>query len=338
MTDVAVVILNYNGRSLLEKFLPTVVRYSPDATIIVADNASTDTSIEFLEKNFPAIQRIVTPGNLGYCGGYNYALRKIEAKYYVLVNSDVEVTEGWLTPLVNVLESDKEVAAVQPKVLSYHDRTKFEYAGAAGGMIDTLGYPFCRGRIFGEVEVDRGQYDNRQEIFWATGACLMIRASRFHDMSGFDEDFFAHMEEIDLCWKLARAGNAVMVEPASVVYHVGGGTLSVSSPAKTFFNYRNGLAMIIKHVPASALWWKLPLRVVLDWISALVLLARSSGAAWAVIRAHAAVLMQLGKILHKRRILGKQLQGPSRLNIYRGSVVVDFYLKRKKRYSDLTSQ
>jgi GT2 family glycosyltransferase len=335
MIKIAVVILNYNGRSLLEKFLPAVTRYSPQATVFVADNASTDDSVSFLREHYPLIQIIVTPSNMGYCGGYNFALRRVEAKYYVLLNNDVEVTENWITPIETLMDANAIVAAVQPKVLSYSDRKKFEYAGAAGGMIDSLGYPFCRGRVFDFLEEDTGQYNDRRTIFWATGACLFIRAERFHDMSGFDEDFFAHMEEIDLCWKLARSGNEVMVEPASVVYHVGGGTLSANNPTKTFYNYRNGLVMLMKHLPASALWWKVPTRIVLDWVSALVLLARSVPAARAVLRAHASVFGQLGNIMGKRRILQKQLGGTSSLKVYRGWIVVDFFLKGRKRYSAL---
>lgn len=338
MTKIAVVILNYNGRSLLEKFLPSVTKYSAQATVYVADNASTDGSVEFLRDNYPSIPLVVIPTNLGFCGGYNYALRKIEAKYYVLLNSDVEVTENWITPVEQLLDSDANIAAVQPKILSYADRNKFEYAGASGGMIDALGYPFCRGRIFDMLEEDKGQYDDRCDIFWATGACMFIRAERFHDMGGFDEDFFAHMEEIDLCWKLARAGNRVVAEPSSVVYHVGGGTLAAGHPRKTYYNFRNGLMMIIKHLPPGAIWWKLPVRIMLDWVSALVLASRSLPAAWAVLRAHGAVISRLGEVLRKRRVLRKQLGRAGARQIYRGSIVVDFFLKGRKRYSEVVDQ
>ena len=241
---VAIVILNYNGRNFLEKFLPSVIEYTENAPLYVVDSASEDGSAEWIENHYPTVKILRLPKNYGYAGGYNRALQRIEAEYYVLLNSDVEVTPQWLTPLTDLLDKDPTIAACQPKLLAYHDKSQFEYAGAAGGYIDWLGYTYCRGRIFYHNETDRGQYDTTVPIFWASGACLMIRARLFHAMGGFDEDFFAHMEEIDLCWRLHLAGHEVYCCPQSVVYHVGGGTLPPSSPFKTYLNYRNSLAML----------------------------------------------------------------------------------------------
>ena len=221
----AVVILNWNGKDWLEKFLPTVVQYSKDATIIVADNGSTDDSISFLSANFPTVSIVNNKENLGFAGGYNKALNQIHAEYYVLLNSDVEVCENWISPIINLMDSDKNIAACQPKLLDFNNRSKFEYAGASGGFIDNLGYPFCRGRIFGSLEEDNGQYNDAVEVFWATGACIFVKAEAFWEVGGFDEEFFAHQEEIDLCWRLKNKGHKIMVEPSSVIYHVGGGTL-----------------------------------------------------------------------------------------------------------------
>ncbi|MBK5279827.1 MAG: glycosyltransferase family 2 protein, partial [Bacteroidia bacterium] len=267
MTQTAVVILNYNGEELLRKFLPSVLKFSENARIIVADNNSSDKSVEVLTKEFPQVEVIRISSNLGFCGGYNYALSKIEAKYFVLLNSDVEVTENWIEPVVTLFENKPTVGAAQPKILSYSNRQLFEYAGAGGGFIDTLGYPFCRGRIFNSLEIDKHQYDDTLQIFWATGACLFVRAELFRKMEGFDEDFFAHMEEIDFCWKLNRAGYSVLYQGASTVYHLGGGTLSVSNPRKTYLNFRNGLSLIVKHLSTGHLLWKLPIRIFLDWVA-----------------------------------------------------------------------
>lgn len=250
MKQIAVVILNWNGRQFLELFLPMVVQRSKGAAIWVVDNGSTDDSVEYLKANFEEVNLLVFDQNYGYTGGYNRALDKIESKYYVLLNSDIEVENGWLEPLFDIMESDLNIAAVQPKVLSFAQKDKFEYAGACGGFIDFLGYPFCRGRFIGvATEVDRGQYDDAREIFWATGAALMVRGSDYRKIGGLDENFFAHMEEIDMCWRLKRAGKKIMVQPKSVIYHVGGGTLPVWSPMKTYLNFRNNIAMLYKNLP-----------------------------------------------------------------------------------------
>jgi len=226
MTRVSVVVLNYNGRHLLEKFLPSVVKFTPKAQIIVADNGSTDDSVNLIRTAFPSVDIIRIPANLGFCGGYNFAMRQIASEYTVLLNSDVEVTPGWADPILKLLDERSDVAAVQPKILSYHNRDRFEYAGAGGGFIDALGYPFCRGRVFDFIENNTGQYNDSREIFWATGACMFIRTELFARLGGFDEDFFAHMEEIDLCWQLKRLGLKIYYVGESTVFHVGGATLA----------------------------------------------------------------------------------------------------------------
>lgn len=335
MTQVAVVILNYNGQEFLKKFLPSVIQFSAEAKIVVADNTSTDNSVEFLKKSFPEVELIQIPSNRGFAGGYNYAFQQIKATYFILLNSDVEVTPGWIEPLIATLESDQKIGAVQPKILSFNDKSKFDYAGAAGGFIDTLGYPFCRGRLFSHVEKDTGQYNNETPIFWSSGACMMIRSSLYHEVNGLDEDFFAHMEEIDLCWKLHRHGYQVNYNGSSQVYHIGGGTLSATNPSKTYYNFRNGLSLIIKHIPTLSLVWKLPLRIILDWIAAFKFLIEGSPKhAWAVIRAHGYIAINYWKEMKKRRILKKSLpftNGP----MYNGFLILDFYGLRKREFSKL---
>ena len=327
---IAVVILNYNGKAHLEKFLPGIVRYSPEAKVVVADNGSTDDSITFIQKNFPPVEIIDIGKNLGFCEGYNFALTKVEADYFVLLNNDVEVTERWLAPLRDLLDGDTNIAAVQPKILSYHHKKQFEYAGAAGGFIDTLGYPFCRGRIFETTEEDNGQYNDTLPVFWATGACLMIRSKLFNDLGGFDRDFFAHMEEIDLCWRLKRLGHKIFYCGSSTVYHVGGGTLSAGNPRKTYYNFRNGLDMLIKHQRASRLLWTLPLRVVLDWVAALKFLLGSPAHTWAVWRAHWYVLLHLGTILSKRKRLKHTNFRVS--EVYPGSIIWKYFVLGRKTF------
>lgn len=336
MTHTAVVILNYNGEELLRKFLPSVLKFSGDAKIIVADNNSADRSVDILTKEFPQVEVIRISSNLGFCGGYNYALSKIEAKYYVLLNSDVEVTENWIEPVISVFEKNKSVGAVQPKILSYSDKSSFEYAGAAGGCIDTLGYPFCRGRIFNSLEKDNHQYNDAVHIFWATGACMFVRADLFKKMEGFDEDFFAHMEEIDLCWKLNRAGYSVFYQGTSTVYHVGGGTLSATNPQKTYLNFRNGLSLIFKHNHQRQLLWKLPVRILLDWVAVFKFLIEGAGASGiAVIKAHVNFLLSINREIKKRKLLKEQIPGFEVNNTYRGLIIFDFYFRNRKNFRDL---
>ncbi|MEZ4946336.1 MAG: glycosyltransferase family 2 protein [Cyclobacteriaceae bacterium] len=332
MSLVAVVILNYNGKELLEKFLPSVTQWSGDAQIIVADNSSTDQSVEFVRQAYPQVKLISISSNLGFCGGYNFALQQVEAEYYVLLNSDVKVTPNWLEPMITLLDSDKNIAAVQPKILSYKEQQLFEYAGAGGGFIDALGYPFCRGRIFDKVEKDHGQYNDIVPIFWTTGACMVIRAELYHSMGGLDETFFAHMEEIDLCWRLNRAGHKVMYCGNSTVYHVGGATLNKSNPRKTYYNFRNGMIMLIKNLSIGQLLYKLPIRIGLDWIAALKFLVTGYGKDFlAVLKAHFYIIIHFFGLFSKR---------PSGLpykahQTYKGSILIDYYLKGRKKFSDL---
>lgn len=336
MSRTAVVILNYNGEKLLQKFLPSVIQHSYQAEIIIADNNSSDSSVFFVQQSFPEVRVIRLDQNYGFCGGYNRALNQVEADYYVLLNSDIEVTTGWLTPMIRLLDANPTIVAVQPKVLSYHNKSKFEHAGAAGGFIDALGYPFCRGRVFDFIEDDRGQYNDEREIFWATGACLMIRAAVFKKFGGFDEDFFAHMEEIDLCWKLHRAGQKVFYSGTSTIYHVGAGTLDYSSPKKIYLNFKNGLSLLVKHLRTGELFYKLPLRILLDWVAAFKFLLQGQPQNFgAVIRAHYNFLLDLNRDLIKRRAIQRTYPSYSDTMIYKGVVAVDYFLKGKKSGYDV---
>ncbi|MCE2895273.1 MAG: glycosyltransferase family 2 protein [Flammeovirgaceae bacterium] len=336
MTELAVVILNYNGKKFLEQFLPTVISHSEGALIVVADNGSTDDSVEFIRKFFPTVQLINIERNLGFCGGYNFALKQVSATYYVLLNSDVEVTNGWLHPIVSLFNRDPTIAAIQPKILSFRHKTHFEYAGAAGGYLDALGYPFCRGRIFDKLEQDQGQFNDTVPIFWATGACHFVRSTIFHEMGGLDEDYFAHMEEIDFCWRLKRAGYQIYFEGGSTVYHVGGGTLSSASPKKTYLNFRNGLSLIFKHLPTSQLIWKLPVRVVLDWAAAFkFLLQPSPKDFFAVFRAQFDFFRNIQIEVRKRSGLASKLNNFKVTQIYPNWLVVDYFLLRKSKFNQL---
>jgi GT2 family glycosyltransferase len=323
MSKVAVVILNFNGRKFLEQFLPSVIKNSDVHEIIVADNDSTDDSVVFLRNNFPNINVIQNAHNQGFAGGYNEALKHVTAEYYVLLNSDVEVTPNWIQPIINLMATDKLIASCQPKIRSFHQKTHFEYAGAAGGYIDWLGYPFCRGRVFDSYEEDLGQYDDSKEIFWATGACMFVRAEVFHEMGGFDANFFAHMEEIDLCWRMKNAGYKIFYCSDSVVFHVGGGTLHKSNPRKTFLNYRNGLAMLYKNLPTTKLIYTIFLRLILDGISGIKLLLGGSIAdVWAIIKAHFAFYAMIPKLERK---------SPKEVSqIYQKSIVWEYFFKKKK--------
>jgi GT2 family glycosyltransferase len=269
LAKVSVVIINYNGRKYLEQFLPSILAstYS-DMELIVADNASTDDSIAYLETAFPSVRVIRLQRNHGYAGGYNEALKEVNSDYYVLLNSDVEVSPGWIGPVIDLMDSNHHIGACQPKILSYHQKDHFEYAGAAGGWLDTLGYPFARGRVFDICEVDRGQYNETAEIFWASGAALFVRSELFHLAKGLDTYFFAHMEEIDFCWRLQLLGYSIYACPASVVYHVGGGTLPKGNERKVFLNFRNNMIMLAKNLPLRESIWKIPLRIFMDFISA----------------------------------------------------------------------
>lgn len=269
MKKAALVILNYNGAGMLRDFLPLVVKNTPEAKIYVADNASSDNSITLLQESFPDVTLIGLDRNYGYAGGYNKALSQIvDAEYYILLNSDVEVTPGWLTPILEFMDTHEKVVACQPKILDYKRKTHFEYAGAVGGFIDRYGYPYCRGRLFDTLEADNGQYNDSCRVFWATGAALVVRRDAFWNSGGFDESFFAHMEEIDLCWRLLSRGGDIYAIPQSCVYHVGGATLAKSNPQKTFLNFRNNLLLLYKNLSAKELPHVMRVRRVLDYVAA----------------------------------------------------------------------
>ncbi len=331
MNTTAVVILNYNGENFLRQFLPFVIEHSADAEIVVADNASTDSSLAMLSAVFPNIRVIKLNENYGFCGGYNRALKQVQADYFVLLNSDVEVTENWLNPLTHLLDTHPQVAAVQPKIKSYLHKNRFEYAGAAGGFIDSLGYPFCRGRLFDELEEDTNQYNDTREIFWATGACFIVRSSLYEQAGGFDEDFFAHMEEIDLCWRLKRMKYAIYYSAESTVYHVGGATLSKVNPLKTRLNFRNGLYLLWKNLPMGALLWKVPLRMMLDYLAIFKFLFDGKAShAFAILQAHYQVFVNMPELLSKRKSLVKSAS-TNKVGIFKGSIVWEHYVNRKKK-------
>ncbi|MBF8455817.1 glycosyltransferase family 2 protein [Kaistella sp. G5-32] len=285
--NLAIVILNWNGKSWLEKFLPNVISNSVNTNIFVIDNASTDDSVSFLKENFPSVKIVQNEKNYGFAGGYNEGLKEIDSEIYCLLNSDVEVTDNWISPVINLFQSDSTIAAIQPKILDYNRRNYFEFAGAAGGFIDNLGFPYCRGRIFENIETDKGQYDDETEIFWASGCCFFIRSEDFWAQNGFDERFFAHQEEIDLCWRLKNSGKKIFYTGKSTIYHVGGGTLNKQNPQKTFLNFKNNLSMLLKNLPLATLFWLIPFRMVLDGFAGIYLgLTNSFAHFWAVIRAH----------------------------------------------------
>jgi len=331
----AVVILNWNGIQFLSQFLSKVVEFSSnqDCEIIVADNHSTDNSISYLKENFPEIKLIILDKNYGFAEGYNLALRQLDHQYFVLLNSDVEVTPNWILPIVNFMEINPEVAACMPKILSQFRKTHFEYAGAAGGFIDKFGYPFCRGRILSEVEIDNGQYNDKSEIFWATGACMYVRSSVYKELGGLDPLFFAHMEEIDLCWRMKRHGYKIYNVPEVTVYHVGGGTLPNESPRKLMLNYRNNLWMLYKNLPSSQLYSTLIVRMILDGFSAFVyLLTFKFSYFYSVFFSH---IQFYKKIKHYR----KKRKEDSYLKvtdcIYNRSIVYDFIINKLRKFSQL---
>ena len=332
--DIAVVILNWNGQQWLEKFLPIVIEKSSMANIYIADNASTDNSVNFIGDNFPSVKIIQNQLNEGYAKGYNDALKDLKEKYFVLLNSDIEVTDNWIEPIINLMEENSNISACQPKILDYNNKNSFEYAGASGGYIDNLGYPFTRGRIFDSIESDNNQYDDVKEIFWASGACLFVRAEHFNEVNGFDNDFFAHQEEIDLCWRLKIKGYQVMVHPHSVVYHVGGGTLNDSSPFKTYLNFRNNLFMLTKNLNFLSLLITLYFRLPLDGIAAVTLLKKKNGFMHllAVLRAHLVFYVSIPRLLFKRQ------KNTAKTNLFGKmgfSILVKYYFEGKTKFSEL---
>lgn len=334
MARISIVILNFNGRPFLEKFLPTIIEYSPKCEIVVADNHSTDNSLDFLYKTHPEIRILEFRENYGYCGGYNRALAQLDSDFFIILNSDVEVTENWIEPIISVFERDEKIAAIQPKLLDYKHKDKFEYAGGAGGYIDKLGYPFCRGRIFDAIETDTGQYDDTREVFWATGACFFIRAKLFKHYGGFDETFFAHMEEIDLCWRMKRDGYKVYGCGESVVYHVGGGTLTYGNPRKTYLNFRNSLLVLIKNLPLAELTWKLPVRWIIDYVAIINFFLRGHFADGLMIfKAHLYVAANFISTFKKRT---KSKKGPSNLvGRYPKLLLINYHIAGVRKFSDL---
>ena len=339
MSRVAVVILNWNGIDYLKKYLPSVVAHTDPglADIYVSDNGSEDQSVNWIAQQYPQVKIIQLDRNWGFAEGYNLALRKIQSSYFLLLNSDVEVTPKWIEPLVNILDTDPSVGACMPKIKSLHDRSSFEYAGAAGGFIDTFGYPFCRGRILNHIETDHGQYDNNIDIFWASGACLLVRSELYFSAGGLDPFFFAHMEEIDLCWRLKNMGYVIRFCHESEVFHLGGGTLPKKNHRKTYLNFRNNLILIIKNLPAGQVIRVCTARLFLDLIAALYFLFKlDPGESFAVIHAYFSIITRAGKICKVRRETIRKIHPACHREIYPNSIVWNFYIRRIKEYSQLS--
>lgn len=328
----AIVILNWNGKKLLEQFLPSIVKFSSDeAEIYVADNASEDTSISYIKHHFPSVKIVKNTENGGYAKGYNDALQKINADIYCLINSDVEVTQNWLNPILTVFNTDENTAIIQPKILAFKDKINFEYAGAAGGFIDLYGYPYCRGRVFNDIEKDRNQFNDVSEIFWASGACFFIRSKVYHQLNGFDEDYFAHQEEIDLCWRTQNIGYKVKYVGNSTVFHVGGATLKETDPQKTFLNFRNSLLNVVKNVPKKWFLFVVFSRLLLDGIAGLkFILELRPIHSLAILKAHFSFYTNFYKFLKKRKVLQKK----SNYNLHT-SIVWQYFILGRKKFKDL---
>ncbi|MGN6193464.1 MAG: glycosyltransferase family 2 protein [Ginsengibacter sp.] len=336
--SVALVILNWNGKNFLEKFLPSVMASDyENLSVIVADNASTDDSVLFLKNNYPGIKIIINPENEGFAKGYNSALKQVSADYYILLNSDVEVTKGWIEPVIFLMECDKNIAACQPKVLSFYNKNKFEYAGASGGWIDAFGYPFSRGRVFDFCENDEGQYNDTEEIFWATGAAFFVRSKVFHELRGFDEYFFAHQEEIDLCWRMKRAGYKIFAVPSSVVYHVGGGTLPMGNKRKIFLNFRNNLVMLAKNLSPKEKKRKIAFRIFLDNAAAMQALMKGDFKTFSSIqKAHLAFYKWSVSKKEKSNLPEMELKNFS--GAFNGSIVRKYFIQKKKTFSEIVGR
>ncbi len=334
---VAVVILNWNGRFFLEKFLPSVFNSSyKNIEFVLGDNGSTDDSLTYVQSNYPTITILKNKENLGFAGGYNEILKQVNADYYVLLNSDVEVTDGWIEPVITLMETREQLAACQPKILSYHAKDKFEHAGAAGGFIDCYGFPFCRGRILDQTEQDKGQYKDAIEVFWASGAALFIKASAWEEVGGFDADFFAHFEEIDLCWRLKRLGYQIGYCPDSTVYHVGGGTLKTSNPQKTYLNFRNNLLMLQKNLAFSTALWVISIRLWLDLFALIKFISDGQFKdAWAISRGHQYFFKNFFKTAKKR---SKQVLVENKKGQYRKSIIWDYYVNKIHKFSSLNEK
>ena len=335
---IAIVILNWNGAKLLQQFLPSVIEFSKGdlIEIVVADNGSTDGSIPMIRNMYPEVTVLDLEQNFGFARGYNEALKQIEADYFVILNSDVEVTAGWLDSPIALMESDENIAAVQPKILNYYHRTHFEYAGAAGGFIDRFGYPFCRGRLFDEVEADNGQYDTLIDVFWATGACIFIRSKLYYEVGGFDADFWAHMEEIDLCWRLKNSGYRIVYTPESTVYHVGGGTLAYNNPQKLYLNFRNNLWLLYKNLPGNQLFYILFIRMILDFVAASKLLGEFNfNGIKSVLKAHLHFYNSLPALNRKRKLIRPNEHFRQPTGMLSKSIVFQFYIRKRKRFSEI---
>jgi GT2 family glycosyltransferase len=338
MIRIAVVILNWNGSHHLKRFLPTVCQYSDarGTKVILVDNGSTDDSVDYVRHTLPAVEIITFSENLGFAPGYYKALKQIDAQYFVLLNSDVEVTPGWLEPLVAAMDADSDLGACMPRMRDYQRREYFEYAGAAGGFIDFLGYPFCRGRLLSSVEKDLGQYDDNKYIFWASGACMFVRSMAYSRAGGLDNDFFAHMEEIDLCWRMRRIGYTIQAVPESIVYHIGGGTLPNNNPHKLYLNYRNNLYLLFKNLTPVKLFPIIFTRMTLDGLSAMAYLFSGSFAFFkAVIKAHFAFYGEIPSLIRKRIALKGSIGKAHIKEIYPGSILVNFFIRKKRSFSEL---
>ncbi|WP_428331211.1 glycosyltransferase family 2 protein [Mucilaginibacter sp.] len=333
---VAVVILNWNGVKYLRQFLPSVLSsIYPNLEIIVGDNASTDGSVEFIKNEYPSVRIIQNDDNYGFTGGYNKVLEHVDADYYILLNSDVEVFPGWIAPVINLMESDPLIAAAAPKIRAFNQKSHFEHAGAAGGFIDSYGYPFCQGRMFYEVEEDKGQYLQSGEVFWATGAAMFVKKHCWHEAGGFDDRFFAHMEEIDLCWRLKNMGYRVMYCAESEVFHLGGGTLNVENPFKTYLNFRNNLLLLQNNLPFWRAVFVITIRIWMDLLALIRFLSEGKRKdAWAVSRAHQNFVLSLFKPSKKNKKLNVPKKYPLK-GIYKGSLVWTFFVKKKRHFTEL---
>ncbi|MHB1278716.1 MAG: glycosyltransferase family 2 protein [Bacteroidia bacterium] len=336
---VVVAILNFNTRNFLEKFLPSVWHTDyPNFDVVVIDNASTDDSVEYLKTEQPKVRIVQLSKNFGFAKGYNEGLKDIQGDYFVLLNSDVEVTPGWMNPIIQHMELDIRVAASMPKILSYKEGHYFEYAGASGGFIDRFGYPFCRGRVFGECEKDEGQYNSIREVFWASGAAMFVRSKVWKEMNGLDGDFFAHMEEIDFCWRLKNKGYKVTCVPDARVYHVGGGTLTRESPRKTRLNFRNALITIVKNMSLAELIWKLPIKFLLDGLAGIRFLFLGHwGDTIAIVQAHFLFYAGLPYWISKRKETRTKLN-PNKSGIFKGSIVWTYFIRKKNHFSQIEAQ
>lgn len=335
--DTAVVVLSYNGKDLHQLFFPLLVAESVGKyDVVLVDNASTDDTSDYVAKNFPEVKIIRIDVNKGFANGYYVGLQQIQAKYYVMLSADFEVTKGWYEPLYALMEKHTDISACQPKIKYYKDKTKFEYAGAGGGFMDKWGYLFCRGRIFFTLEEDKGQYDNTIEVFWAGGGCMFLRAEVYHAMGGLDADLYAHMEEVDMCWRMKNAGHRIAYCGTSTVYHIGGSVISYGSPQKLFYNYRNSMVLLLKNLPSSKLIWMLPFRLILDGVSGFRCLLKGEFVeVKTIVRAHWNFFLSFGKWNKKRQASKKLVTHRNEFGIYKNSIISDYFLKKKTVFTEL---